>query len=60
MSYSEGCLKMAYGSLMEAAEIFRMTLLDIQRLETMRRERGLAPEPALGCKQGREVRKSAA
>jgi len=36
-----------------------MTLLDIQRLETMRRERGLAPEPTLDYKLGREVRKSA-
>ena len=59
----KSCLKLAYGSLIRAAERFRrvkMTLLDIQRLETMRRERGLAPEPTLDYKLGREVRKSAA
>ncbi len=58
----KSCLKLAYGSLIRAAERFqrvKMTLLDIQRLETMRRERGLAPEPTLDYKLGREVRKSA-
>jgi putative transposase len=55
----KSCLKLAYGSLIRAVEGFqrvKMTLLDIHRLEAMRKERGLAPEPTLDYKLGKEVR----
>jgi putative transposase len=58
----KSCLKLAYGSLIRASERFqrvKMNIRDIQTLEAMRRERGLAPEPTLDYKLGREVRKSA-
>jgi transposase-like protein len=58
----KSCLKLANGSLIRASERFqrvKMNIRDIGTLEAMRRERGLAPEPTLGDKLGREVRKSA-
>ena len=57
----KSCLKLAYGSVIRASKRFKrvkMTLLEIQILEAMRKERGLSPEPTLDYPLGKEIRKA--
>jgi len=57
----KSCLKLAYGSVIRVSKRFKrvkMSLLEIQILEGMRREKNLAPEPTLDYPLGKEIRKA--